>query len=89
MTLLQLASDVTPVLSGYEELLKLSGKIGFRLLIDLTAVFILVRFIYYPIYKHRELFFTYFIFNIIIFLISFLLFSKIIMLLFSTLFLRL
>ena len=73
MTLLQLASDAVPMLTGYEELQKLSGKIGFRLLIDLTAVFILVRFIYYPIYKHRELFFTYFIFNIIIFLISFLL----------------
>ena len=73
MTLLQLATDAAPMLTGYEELQKLTGKIGFRLLIDLTAVFILVRFIYYPIYKHRELFFTYFIFNIIIFLISFLL----------------
>jgi hypothetical protein len=73
MTILQLASDAVPMLTGYEELQKLSGKIGFRLLIDLTSVFILVRFIYYPIYKHRELFFTYFIFNIIIFLISFLL----------------
>lgn len=73
MTLLQLASDAVPMLTGYEELQKLSGKIGFRLLIDLTSVFILVRFIYYPIYKNRELFFTYFIFNIIIFLICFLL----------------
>jgi len=73
MTLLQLASDAVPLLTGYEELQKLSAKIGFRLLINLTSVFILVRFIYYPIYKHRELFFTYFIFNIIIFLISFLL----------------
>ncbi len=73
MTLLQLANDVAPVLSGYEELQKLSSKIFFRLLIDLVAVFVLVRFIYYPIYKHRELFFTYFIFNIVIFLISFLL----------------
>ena len=73
MTLLQLANDATSALTGYEELQKLTGKIGFRLLIDLSSVFILVRFIYYPIYKHRELFFTYFIFNIIIFLISFLL----------------
>lgn len=73
MTLLQLASDVAPVLSGYEELQKLSSKILFRLLIDLASAFVLVRFIYYPIYKHRELFFTYFIFNIVIFLISFLL----------------
>jgi hypothetical protein len=73
MILLQLANDVAPVLSGYEELQKLSSKIFFRLLIDLASVFVLVRFIYYPIYKHRELFFTYFIFNIVIFLISFLL----------------
>lgn len=72
MTLLQIAADAAN-LSGFEELQKLSSKIFFRLLIDLIAVFILVRFIYYPIYKHRELFFTYFIFNIIIFLISFLL----------------
>lgn len=73
MMLLQIAADAATNLTGYEELQKLSSKIFFRLLIDLTAVFILVRFIYYPIYKHRELFFTYFIFNIIIFLISFLL----------------
>jgi hypothetical protein len=73
MTLLQIATDAAESLSGYEEFQKISAKLLFRFLIDLTAVFILVRFIYYPIYKHRELFFTYFIFNIIIFLISFLL----------------
>jgi hypothetical protein len=73
MTLLQLANDVAPVLTGFEELQKVSSKILLRLLIDLVSVFVLVRFIYYPIYKHRELFFTYFIFNIVIFLICFLL----------------
>lgn len=73
MMLLQIASDAAESFSGYEEFQKISAKLIFRLLIDLSAVFILVRFIYYPIYKHRELFFTYFIFNIIIFLISFLL----------------
>jgi len=73
MMLLQIASDAAESFSGYEEFQKISAKLLFRLLIDLSAVFILVRFIYYPIYKHRELFFTYFIFNIIIFLISFLL----------------
>jgi len=71
--LLQIAGDAVESFSGYEEFQKISAKLLFRLLIDLSAVFILVRFIYYPIYKHRELFFTYFIFNIIIFLISFLL----------------
>ncbi|HRG00805.1 MAG TPA: DUF4956 domain-containing protein [Bacteroidia bacterium] len=73
MMLLQIAGDAVESFSGYEEFQKISAKLLFRLLIDLSAVFILVRFIYYPIYKHRELFFTYFIFNIIIFLISFLL----------------
>lgn len=73
MTHLQIADDAATVLSGFEELQKMSFKLIFRLLIDLFSVFILVRFIYYPIYKHRELFFTYFIFNLIIFLISFLL----------------
>ena len=73
MMLLQIAADATESLSGYEEFQKMSAKLFVRLLIDLTSVFILVRYIYYPIYKHRELFFTYFIFNIVIFLISFLL----------------
>lgn len=73
MTLLQLADDASIVLTGYEEINKISSKLFMRLLIDLVSVFILVRFIYYPIYKHREFFFTYFIFNIIIFFISFLL----------------
>lgn len=59
--------------SGISALVKISSKISLRLLIDLIAVFILVRFIYYPNYKHRELFFTFFIFNLIIFFISFLL----------------
>jgi Ca2+/Na+ antiporter len=73
MSILQIAGDLATTATGYEELQKISGKIFFRLLIDLVSVFLLVRIIYYPIYKHRELFFTYFIFNLVIFLISFLL----------------
>ena len=73
MTILQIAVDVVSSVTGYEELQKISGKIFFRLLINLVSVFLLVRVIYYPIYKHRELFFTFFIFNLVIFLISFLL----------------
>lgn len=73
MTLLQVATDIATSVTGFEELQKISAKIFFRLLIDLLSVFVLVRFIYYPNYKHRDLFFTYFIFNLVIFLISFLL----------------
>ncbi len=72
MTLLQ-AVDENSMAIGIEAMKKVSGKIGFRLLIDIASVFVLVRMIYYPLYKHRELFFTFFIFNLIIFLISFLL----------------
>lgn len=74
MTLLvQSVSDAGASAGGLEELGKMAGKMGWRLLIDLASVFVLVRLIYYPNYRHRELFFTFFIFNLIIFLISFLL----------------
>ncbi len=46
-------------------------RFGVRLIIDLLSVFILIRFVYFKINKQRELFFTYFIFNIIIFLMCF------------------
>lgn len=72
ITILQVLNESVTA-NGMEAVLKISSKIGARILIDLVAVFILARFIYYPIYKHRELFFTFFIFNLIIFLISFLL----------------
>ena len=52
---------------------KLSPKFFYRLLIDIISVFILIRFIYFPIYRNREYVFTFFIFNIIIYLITFLL----------------
>jgi hypothetical protein len=58
---------------GSQAVIKTLSKFSWRLIIDLFSVFVLVRFVYFPIYKHRELFFTFFIFNLIIFLICFLL----------------
>lgn len=52
---------------------KLSPKFFIRLGVDFISVFILIRLIYFPIYKNREFFFTFFIFNLIIFLITYLL----------------
>ncbi|MCB0429559.1 MAG: DUF4956 domain-containing protein [Flavobacteriales bacterium] len=52
---------------------KLSEKFFVRLAVDFASVFVLVRLIYYPIYRNREYFFTFFIFNLIIFLITYLL----------------
>lgn len=72
MILLQVLSETT--YSGdADAIVKVISKFSARLIIDLLSVFVLVRLVYYPIYKHRELFFTFFIFNIIIFLICFLL----------------
>ena len=45
----------------------------YRLAVNLTSMFILIRAIYYPIYKKDEFYFPFFIFNLIIFLITFLL----------------
>jgi hypothetical protein len=72
MILLQIVEE-NLMTDNIDAVLKMSSKIGFRLLIDLISVLILVRYIYFPIYKHREFFFMFVIFNLIIFLISFLL----------------
>ena len=52
---------------------KLSDKFFLRLLIDIVAMLILVRLIYFRIYKKKDYLFTFFLFNIIIFIITYLL----------------
>jgi hypothetical protein len=61
------------VTTGLEIFNRLGWKFFMRLGIDLLSMFILVRFIYYPHARNREFLFTYFVFNLIIFLITFLL----------------
>ncbi|MEA5426639.1 DUF4956 domain-containing protein [Arcicella sp. DC25W] len=56
--------------SGFQLLDKLSPKFFLRLCIDLIATTVLVRFIYYRTYHKTEQFFTFFSFNITIFLIT-------------------
>jgi hypothetical protein len=70
--LLQVSNEVVAT-GGMDALLKLLSKFGARLFIDFISVFALVRLVYFPVYKRRELFFTFFIFNVVIFLICFLL----------------
>jgi hypothetical protein len=72
MTLLQLSTETIAV-SDNAELIKVLQKFSVRFLIDITSVFILTRLVYYRIYKRSDLFFTFFIFNVVIFLICFLL----------------
>lgn len=73
LTVLQVMNDAGIESTGIDAMVKMSTKMGIRLLIDIATVFILVRLIYYPLYKQREFFFMFVIFNIIIFFISFLL----------------
>jgi hypothetical protein len=66
-------TDTLPDASGTDAFLKVCSKIGLRLLVNLLSVWVLIRLVYYPANKKRDMFFTYFIFNTVIFLICFLL----------------
>lgn len=67
------AVDETVVSSGMDAFAKITTKLGLRFVVDFISVLVLIRLVYFPIYKKRELFFTYFVFNIVIFMICFLL----------------
>src|SRR4051794_34237168 len=71
ITLLQISEE--NLSAGFEAMQKISFKLFIRLLIDLAAIFLLIRFIYFPNYKKRDLNFTFYIFNCVIFFICFLL----------------
>ncbi len=71
LSLLQVSGET--ILSAAESFEKISFSLFWRFLIDFLSVFILVRGVYFHVYKRRELFFTFFIFNLVIFLICFLL----------------
>ncbi len=60
-------------LNQFELFDKLSDKFFWRLLVDVLSILVLVRFIYFRIYKKKDYLFTFFLFNIIIFIITYLL----------------
>jgi hypothetical protein len=59
--------------TNFEFFDKLSDKFFWRLLIDLVALTVLVRFIYFRIYRKKDYLFTFYLFNIIIYIITYLL----------------
>ena len=59
--------------ASFELFDKLSSKFFIRLLIDLASVFVLIRLIYYKNYKKADQYLTFFAFNLVIFLITYLL----------------
>lgn len=52
---------------------KLGDKFFIRFLIDLMSISVIVYAIYFPNYRKRDHFFTFFMFNIVIYMISYLL----------------
>lgn len=72
MILLQEFNEAA-VTSGFALFEKLGQPFFIRLGINLLTVTVLIRFIYFYRYKSSENFFTFFIFNLIIFLITFIL----------------
>ena len=52
---------------------KLSDKFFWRLLIDIISMIVLVRLIYFRIYRKKDYLFTFFLFNLIIFVLTYLL----------------
>jgi hypothetical protein len=66
-------TDSPKIVTSIDILHKLSFTFFTRLIIDLLSVFVLIRLIYYANYKKSDLFLSFFGFNIIIFLITFLL----------------
>lgn len=52
---------------------RLTADFFIRLLIDIVSVTVLVRFIYHSIYRKNDFFFTFFLFNIVIFIITYML----------------
>lgn len=64
---------MSDMFSTFEMFDKLSDKFFWRLLIDVISMIVLVRFIYFRIYRKKDYLFTFFLFNIIIFVITYLL----------------
>jgi len=52
---------------------KLGDKFFLRLLVDVVSVAILIRFVYFRMYRKKDFFFTFFMFNVTIFIITYLL----------------
>jgi hypothetical protein len=55
---------------------KFNASFFLRLLIDILSMVILIRFIYYPVYRRSDHMFTFYMFNLTIFMITFLLAGK-------------
>ena len=77
MTILQQLTS-PQVTDSFQWIDKLPAKFFIRMGIDLLSVLVLIRLIYYKNYRRADLFLTFFVFNIIIFLLTYML-NKVVM----------
>ncbi|WP_052353929.1 DUF4956 domain-containing protein [Flectobacillus major] len=77
MTILQQITS-PQVTESFQWIDKLPAKFFIRLGIDFFSVFILIRLIYFKNYRRADLFLTFFVFNLIIFLLTYML-NKVVM----------
>jgi hypothetical protein len=66
-------NSATTTIENSKETVKLTGRFAYSLAIDITAMLIIFGLIYFPNYRNKEFMFTFFLFNIIIFIITFVL----------------
>lgn len=62
-----------PVIKSVSEPVTINNRFAYSILIDLASMLIIFGLIYFPNYRNKEFMFTFFIFNIIIFIITFVL----------------
>lgn len=77
MTILQQLTS-PQVTESFQWIDKLPAKFFIRMGINLLSVLVLIRLIYYKNYRRADLFLTFFVFNIIIFLLTYML-NKVVM----------
>ncbi|KAF0195136.1 MAG: hypothetical protein FD166_3091 [Bacteroidetes bacterium] len=63
----------SPEVQVVNEPITLNGRFAYSILIDLASMLLIFGLIYFPNYRNKEFMFTFFIFNIIIFIITFVL----------------
>lgn len=56
-----------------DEVVKLNSRFVYAIVIDITTMLLIFGLIYFPSYRNKEFMFTFFLFNIIIFIITFVL----------------
>ena len=61
------------IVKAADEPITLNNRFAYSILIDIASMLIIFGLIYFPNYRNKEFMFTFFIFNIIIFIITFVL----------------